>query len=562
MATTWIRPTYAHKNKGSKSNKASIGQAVAYITDGEKASIHTFDKIKNGQSGILAIAELNGYVQNPAKTEANELVRGHECSPESAGIEFADSIELYELKTGRRQKDNSRLVYHIRQAFKPGEIDPRVANRIGYELALEFTGGEHAFVVATHTNTAHCHNHIIFNAINLNCDGKFKDPWFSGKWDVARISDKLCREYTLSVVEVKHGWSDPYNVWEQKQGITKEDKEPSKRKQLEEIITLCVEKRPKDFDQLLKYLEEHNCNAKRRGKNISIVTPFSKRPIRISSLSKGFQEHELKKRIAEMNNSADEKNRLEGMGEEKAETKNRDSEFTIETPADKSEANKSKPIPKPFMPSIGITPQKPKELQLIINIQVSMKATESVGYKRWVEKFNLEQMSQTLLFIERHQLSLGELENMANQKPKVLAEIKKKIEAADEKLAQISALQRHIGTYGKTKEVYKQYKQSSTPEQFKQENIKAVTDHEAAKSYFDDNGYGFGSEKNLPSIKELRGEYAKENAHKKSLWGKYHEVRSGDREIDNAWQNVKSILNLPDYAPSAEKAPKSKSPSM
>ena len=556
MATTWIRPTYAHKKKNIKSTKASISQAISYITNSEKTNINiNHAETENEKFGTLAIVALNEYVQNPVKIENNELVNAYECSPEFADTEFLDSIELYEANTGRIQKDNSRLIYHIRQAFKPGEIEPKLANMIGYELALEFTKGEHAFVVATHTDRKHIHNHIIFNAVNLNCDGKFKDPWFSGKRDVARISDKLCNEYGLSVVEVKHGWRDPYNEWEQKQGIKKEDREPSHRKQLEDIIALCLEKRPKDFNRLLKSLEDYSCIAKRCGKNISIITPFSKKPIRLNSLSDGFTEQGIRGQIAETHKTAEEKGRIKTTHAENLETT--DDNFVVN-----NEAPKTKKPVKINKPISEIASPKANEIRLIIDIRNSMKATESVGYKKWAEKFNLEQMSQTLLFIEKHQLTLGELENMANKKPQVLAGIKNEIEATDEKLAQISTLQRHIGTYGKTKEIYRQYKQSKNPEQFKQENITAIAGHEAAKSYFNDNGYGFGSGGKLPAIKELRELYAKENTNKKSLWAKYHEIRNADKEIDNAWANVKTILNLPEDAPIEKTTPKRNAPSL
>ena len=382
----------------------------------------------------------------------------------------------------------------MRQSFKPGEIDPETANKIGYELALEFTGGNHAFVVATHTDKAHIHNHVMVNAFNLESDGKFKDPWRSGKRVIAKISDRICNEYELSVIEVKQGWADPYNVWEEKQGITKAGKEPNKRKQLEDVIALCLEKKPKNLKQLLRYLEDYSCYAKKRGKEISITTPFSKNPFRLSSLSDDFTEDGIKRQIAKLHTITNE----------------------------------------------------PKELRLIIDIRNSLKATENTGYKKWAEKFNLEQMSQTLLFIDKHQLSLAELENMATQKPKVLQGIKADIEIADEKLQQISLLQRHIGNYGKTKVAYKQLKQSKTPEQFREDNNKAIADHEAARAYFDEQGYGFGSDNKLPTIKELREQYANILSDKKSLWAKYHEVRNSDKEVDNAWLNVKTLLNLKD----------------
>jgi len=577
LATTWIKPTYAHKRYN---NKTTIKRKIDYITDREKTKNPNIDEQENdtehsaehGQTDTATIApiiSISDYIQNPEKTENNLLVTGYECFPEYAADQFATSMDLYERNTGRKHKDNSILLYHMRQSFAPGEVDPETANRIGYELALEFTKGEHAFVIATHTDKSHIHNHVIVNAFNLNCDGKFRDPWRSGKRHVARISDKLCKEYGLSVIEVKHGWSDPYNEWEQKQGITIADKEPTKREQLENIIAICLEKQPKDFTQLLKFLEDYACIAKKRGSNISITAPFSKNPIRLNSLSEQFTESGIKKQIEEMQNGIIESIVNEtDVNIESENTKDKNTENSQDTfiiTKEPTQPTKTMKTTKPTKPKLEALATKPKELQLLIDIQNSLKATENIGYKKWAEKFNLEQMSQTLLFIEKHQLSLSELENMATQKPKVLRGIKKEIEAVDEKLQQISLLQRHIGNYGKTKDIYRQYKQSKNPEQFKQENTKAITDHEAARAYFDECGYGFGSGNKLPTIKELREQYATHNADKKSLWAKYHEVRNSDKEIDNAWQNVRTLLNLKEdntIQVSEEKAPKRNAPSL
>ena len=462
----------------------------------------------------MTFDELNNYIQNPDKTLNHELVTGYECFPEHAAEQFATSMKQYEQNTGRQHNDNSRLLYHLRQSFKPGEIEPDMANKIGYELALEFTGGNHAFVVATHTDKKHIHNHVLINAFNLNSDGKFKDPWYSGKSVVAKISDRICKEYELSVIDIKHGWSIPYSEWAKQQGIVKE---PSKRKQLENIISLCLDKEPKDLQELLKLLAEHDCIAKKRGKEISIKTPFSDINFRLSSLSHEFREDELTKKIEQMQNKV----------------------ATHEPPTPSKESIKK-------VSKVELAVAKPKELQLIIDINNSLKATENIGYKKWAEKFNLEQMSQTLLFIQKHELTLHKLETMATQKPKTLQSIKAEIEAKDEQLQQISLLQRHIGNYGKTKEIYKQYKKSATPEQFREDNSKAINDHENATSYFSEQGYGFKSDNKLPTIKNLREQYATHNADKKSLWAKYHEIRNADKEIDNAWGNVKTLLNLKD----------------
>jgi len=547
LATTWIKPTYAHKRYNSKT---TVKRKINYILDKRKTALpeNADEKGQEPEHENTDVdSSISEYIQNPGKTENNKLITGYECFPEYADEQFATSMELYERNTGRKHKDNSRLLYHMRQSFKPGEVDPVTANRIGYELALEYTGGKHAFVVATHTDKLHIHNHIIFNAFNLECNGKFKDSYFNYR-DVAKISDRLCKEYELSVIEVKHGWRDPYNEWEKKQGITKEDKEPSKKEQLENVIAMCLEKRPKDFNHLLKHMEDYSCHAKKRGHNVSITAPFSKRPIRLISLSEEFTEEGIKKQIAEQQSENKENTKsIENISDTTT------NEIINSARTDKPEAIKpenkfSKPKtakPKTVNP-ISENMKSKSELRLIIDIQNSLKATESIGYKKWVEKFNLEQMSQTLLFIEKHQLSLNELENMAAEKPQTLINIKNEIEAADEKLQSISLLQRHIGAYGKTKEVYREYKRSKTPGQFRQDNAKAIADHEAARAYFDGNGYGFGSGNKLPSIKELREQYAVHNSNKKSLWAKYHEIKNTDKEIENAWANVKTLLKLKD----------------
>ena len=109
--------------------------------------------------------------------------------------------KLYEQATGRSQKSNV-IAYQIRQSFRPGEITAEEANRIGYELASRFLKGKHAFIVATHTDREHIHNHIIYNSTALDGTRKFRDFFFSGL-AVQRLSDLICLEHQLSVIEKK-----------------------------------------------------------------------------------------------------------------------------------------------------------------------------------------------------------------------------------------------------------------------------------------------------------------------------------------------------------------------
>ena len=116
-----------------------------------------------GKSVAACLKSRTDYAQNPDKTQEGELVSSYECSPLTVDEEFMLSKRQYELMTGRRQKSDV-IAYQIRQSFKPGEITAEEANKVGYELAMRFTKGKYAFIVATHTDREHIHNHILYNS--------------------------------------------------------------------------------------------------------------------------------------------------------------------------------------------------------------------------------------------------------------------------------------------------------------------------------------------------------------------------------------------------------------
>ena len=116
--------------------------------------------VNKGKTVAQCLSERLDYSQNPIKTEQGELITSYACQPETAATEFLLSKRQYQQITGEEYKGNI-IAYQIRQSFKPGEITPEDANRLGYELAMRFTKGQHAFTVSTHTDKAHIHNHII-----------------------------------------------------------------------------------------------------------------------------------------------------------------------------------------------------------------------------------------------------------------------------------------------------------------------------------------------------------------------------------------------------------------
>ena len=149
--------------------------------------------INKGKTIAQCLRDRTDYAQNPEKTEKGELVTGYECDPMTADEEFLLAKRQYLHITGRRQQSDV-IAYQIRQSFKPGEIIPEEANQVGYELGMRFTKGKHAFLVATHTDRAHIHNHIVFNSTSLDCKRKFRDFHNSGL-ALQKVSDIICMEH-------------------------------------------------------------------------------------------------------------------------------------------------------------------------------------------------------------------------------------------------------------------------------------------------------------------------------------------------------------------------------
>jgi len=130
------------------------------------------------------------YVMNPDKTNGGLLIIGFACDPNVATEEFVIARDEYLLRTKREKGKQEILAYHVRQSFLPGEIDIETTRKLGYELAMELTGGDYSFVVCTHIDKPHLHNHIIINAVNINCDKKFRNELHSYK-RIRKIADRI-----------------------------------------------------------------------------------------------------------------------------------------------------------------------------------------------------------------------------------------------------------------------------------------------------------------------------------------------------------------------------------
>ena len=443
--------------------------------------------LNKGKTVAQCLTNRTDYAENPEKTEGGSLISSFACDPKTAAAEFALSKREYQQLTGRIQK-NDIIAYQVRQSFKPGEITPEEANRVGYEFAQRFTKGDHAFIVCTHTDKAHIHNHIIWNSTALDCTRKFQNFWGSTE-AVRKLSDLICIEHQLSVVEnpKRHGLS--YNKW------LGDTEKLSQRDQLRMAIDAALEKKPKDFDQLLQFLKESGYTVK-PGKHLAFTHQGQKKNIRLRSLGEGYSESDLH-------------DVLDG--------------HRVHSPF----------VKKKY-------PQRPLKPTLISEIEEKMNSGKGPGYEQWAKVFRLKQMAKTVQYLQEHGLDdLDELSAVANTSKEQFQCLKDRIKTAEARMAEIQTLKTHIINYSDTREVYATYRQSGYSKKYLAEHESEIILHKAAKKAFDELGL-----KKLPTVKSLNTEFAGLLTDKKSAYADYRKARDKMLELEVHQKNIELILGM------------------
>ena len=436
-----------------------------------------------GKSVAACLKSRTDYVQNPDKTEHGELISSYECSPLTVDEEFMLSKRQYELVTGRRQKSDV-IAYQIRQSFKPGEITAEEANKVGYELAMRFTKGKYAFIVATHTDREHIHNHIIYNSTALDSTRKFRDFLLSGL-AVQRLSDLICLEHQLSVIEIK-----PYR---ERQKRTLYPPKESNRDRLCGVIDTILAEKPKDYEDFLQGLEQQGYEVK-RGKYTSVKGARQKRFIRFRTLGAGYSEEELKAVIS---------------GE-----------------AEHHPRQKQK----------RIVPEQ--KFQMLVDIQAKLAEGKSMGYARWAKRYNLKEMSKTLIFLQENKIgSIEEMQERIDAATARYHELGDSIKATETRMAEIAVLRTHIVNYARTRPVYDAYRKAGYSKRFLDTHREEITLHKAAKTAFDEAGL-----KKLPKAKDLSIEYAELLKKKKESYPDYRKARDEMQELMKAQKNVEMFF--------------------
>ena len=455
MATTRIIPM--HRNKGK-----TIAQCLRARTD---------------------------YVKNPDKTNDGELVSAFACDPRTVDVEFLLAKKEYRTQTGRTQ-EHDVIAYQVRQSFRPGEVSPEEANRIGYEFASRFLKENHAFIVATHVDKAHIHNHIIWNSTNLDCARKFRNFWGSTK-AIRKLSDTLCVEHGLSIIEHPKGKGMHYGQW------LGEQKKLSHRERLRMAIDAALDKNPKDFDALLVLLRASGYDVK-NGKRYSFRNAEQKRFIRLDTLGEGYSQEALCAVLA-------------GEVAHQPRTKNK-----------------------------TLIAKEESHINLLVDIQAKLQAGKGAGYEYWAKKFNLKQMAQTMNYLAENDLkdynTLAEKTKTASNQYHTLSG---QIRSAEKRMAEIAALRTHIHNYQKSRNVYIGYREAGYSARYYASHEADILLHKAAKKAFDELDV-----KKLPSVKTLNIEYSELLSTKKNAYKEYHKVRDEMKALLTVKANVDRILEV------------------
>ena len=440
-----------------------------------------------GRNFGKAIRNVIGYVSNPKKTQQGELVTGFGCNPETADGEFLLMKREYIAQTGRLRGKDDVIAYHLRQSFVPGEITPEEANRIGCELAKRFTHGQHAYVVATHEDRRHVHSHIIISAVNLDCDRKFRNFWGSSK-AIRRLSDTLCIQNGLSIIEQPKGHSKSYNKWLGNEAKT------SQRDVLREALDAALARQPKDFEELLTMLQRGGWEVK-RGKRISLKGKGQERFKRLDSLGEDYSEAALRAIIA---------------GE------------------------------KEYHPREKKTVQPMRQVNLLVDIQAKLQAGKGAGYERWAKVFNLKQMAQTLNYLsENNLMNIEDLTAKTDAATARVHEMQVTIRETEKRMAELHALKGHIINYVKTREVYAAYRMAGYSKKFVAEHEQEIKLHQAAKEAFS----ALGTQK-IPKVKAIQAEYDALREKKKQAYAAYHQAQDEMRQLLTVRANVERILGV------------------
>ena len=373
-------------------------------------------------------------------------------------------------------------LFQWRQSFEPGEVDYQKAHEIGKQLADAVTKGQHEYVLTTHIDKGHVHNHIIFCAVNFVDHHKYNSNKRS-YYGIRNMSDKLCRENGLSVVVPGKGSKGKsYAEYQAEKTGT------SWKGKLKTTVDALIPQ-VSSFEELLTRLQAAGYEIK-PGKYVSCRAPGQERFTRLKTLGADYTEEAVRERIA---------------------------------------GRRTK---------VAKAPREQRGVSLLIDIENSIKAAQSKGYEQWAKIHNLKQAAKTMNFLTEHKIEqyadlVSRIEEMAAESGQAADALKN----AEKRLAEMAVLIKNVSTYQKTKPVYDAYRKARNREKYRAGQEQAIILHEAAVRSLKAAGIA-----KLPNLAALQSEYEALQAQKEALYADYGKLKKKVREYDIIKQNIDSIL--------------------
>lgn len=416
------------------------------------------------------------YIENPDKTDEKLFVSSYGCSYETADIEF-------QMLLDQALKKGNNLAHHLIQAFEPGETTPEQAHEIGRQLADEVLGGKYPYVITTHIDKGHLHNHIIFCAVDMANQRKYISNRQSYAY-IRRTNDRLCREHGLSVVMPGKDKGKSYAEWDAQR------KGKSWKAKLKTAIDAAIPQ-ARDFDSFLRLMEAQGYEMK-RGKFISFRSPGQERFTRCKTLGVDYTEEAITRRIKGLAVDRGPKRKVE------------------------------------------------QGISLRIEIENNIKAQQSAGYARWAKLYNLKQAAKALNFLTEHQIESYEgLESRLDEISTANDEAAAALKAVERRLGEMALLIKQISTYKQTRPVALEYHRAKDKAAFRREHESQLILYEAAARALKEAGM-----KKRPNLYALKAEYKKLDGERERLSEQYNEVKKELKEYGIIKQNVDSILRV------------------
>ena len=420
------------------------------------------------------------YILNPEKTDEKLLVSSYGCASETAAREFEWTRKIAEQKGMNPVRIIAR---HVIQSFEIGEVTPELAHEIGKQFADEILGGKYEYVLTTHIDKDHVHNHLIFNAVDFVDYHAYKS-YKRIYYDMREVSDRLCKENGLSVIPPSQNKGMGYKEYtEAKRGTS------WKQKLKQTIDRLVIT--AKDYDDFLRLMQEAGYEIK-TGKYISFRAEGQERFTRSKTIGENYTEERIKERIA-------------------GRTPRRNRRQTV-----------------------------PKGISLIGDIQERIKLIDSKGYEYKAKLTILKEAARTLNYLtENNLLQYADLERKVEDVHSSYDRTGKELKDVEARLREVQPLIKNISNYQRLKPVYDAFQKAKDKPGFKAKHEAELVIFEAARSTL----LAMQGDEKLPSLKTLQAEQAQLFEEQERLYAERNRFKKEAKQIETIKSNVDTFLS-------------------